>query len=172
MIMRSVAPNNMEAVSRRRFHVSAVVVALAAAVGGCGGGTSSSSTTQATTAARSSAPSASASTGAGSSVTTGAVRATLSGANHAPKVGSSWRYVLHVTDAAGRPLSGTVDVEFAFGGQVVGHDTPPVHVLRHGVLRETLTFPAQAVGYPLALQAVAHTKAGSVTLDWPVTVGR
>ena len=27
-----------------------------------------------------------------------------------------------------------------------------------------------AVGYPIELQVVVHTKLGSVTLDWPVTV--
>jgi hypothetical protein len=50
-------------------------------------------------------------------------------------VGKPWRYVLKVTDASGRPLSGTVDVEFGFGGQVVGHDTPPVHPLKRGCCR-------------------------------------
>jgi hypothetical protein len=100
------------------------------------------------------------------------VRATLHGANHAPKVGRSWRYVLRVTDANGRAESGTVDVGFALGGQVVGHDTPPVHPLRNGLLQDNLMFPAAAAGYPLALQMVVHTKAGSVTVDWPVTVAR
>jgi hypothetical protein len=98
------------------------------------------------------------------------VRAVLRGQDHSPKVGRPWRYVLTVTDPAGHPLAGTVDVEFALGPLVVGKDTPYVHKLKAGVLRETLKFPAQAVGHPIALQTVVHTSAGTVTRDWPVSV--
>jgi hypothetical protein len=76
------------------------------------------------------------------------------------------------TDARGTPLSGTVDTEFALGGTVVGHETPPVHPLTHGHLTDTVTFPAQAIGVPLELQVVVHTRLGTVTLDWSVKVVR
>ena len=85
-------------------------------------------------------------------------------------MGHPWAYSVKVTDAAGHPLYGTVDIEFAFGGQVVGHDTPPTKTLVAGRWHDSLTFPAQAVGQPLAVQAVVHTSAGSITLDWPITV--
>jgi hypothetical protein len=75
-----------------------------------------------------------------------------------------------VTNAAGQPLSGTVGIQFSFGGAVVGHDTPPVHPLRNGHWSDNLQFPATAVGYPLTFQAVVHTTAGSITLNWPVSV--
>lgn len=94
----------------------------------------------------------------------------LAGANHTPKANQAWPYAVHVTAPDGRPLAGTVEIEFTFGGQVVGRDTPPVHPIRHGLWRDTLKFPSAAVGQPLTFQAVVHTKAGSVTLHWPVTV--
>ena len=70
----------------------------------------------------------------------------------------------------GQPLSGTVDIEFVFGGQVVGRDTPPTHTVVNGGWHDTLKFPATAVGMPLTFRAVVHTRLASVTLDWPVTV--
>jgi hypothetical protein len=106
----------------------------------------------------------------GASVTSGPVHAALTAANHSPIVGKNWPFSVHVTDASGRPLSGTVKVQFAFGGQVVGTDHPPVHPLKNGVWQENLQFPSAAVGYPLTFQVVAHTPEGSVTLNWPVSV--
>jgi hypothetical protein len=103
---------------------------------------------------------------------TGPVRATLHATNHTPKVGKNWPYSVHVTDASGHPLSGSVEIQFSFGGQVVGRDRPPVHPLKNGQWHDFLQFPPQAVGVPLSFQAVVHTSAGSVTLSWPVTVSR
>jgi hypothetical protein len=100
------------------------------------------------------------------------VRATLAADNHAPKAGRPWPYIVKVTDAAGHPLSGTVDIEFAFAGQEVGHDTPPTHPVRNGRWQDNLKFPGAAIGQPLTLQAVVHTRLGMVTLSWPVTVQR
>lgn len=105
-------------------------------------------------------------------VLTRPIHATLRGQNHAPKVNAGWSYSIAVTDAKGHPLSGTVDIEFALGGQVVGHDTPPTHPLTKGRWHDVLTFPAASIGVPLAVQAVVHTSLGSTTLDWPVKVHR
>jgi hypothetical protein len=148
------------------------------------GATSSATPTPASTSitgARSSATSSAASTsttgtsapgqGRGTaSVTAGPVRGTLHAANHSPIVNKNWPYSDVVTDAARHPLSGTVDVEFTFGGQVVGRDTPPTHPLKNGRWSENLQFPEAAVGEPLTFQLVVHTHLGSITLDWPVTV--
>jgi hypothetical protein len=87
-------------------------------------------------------------------------------------VGTNWVYTVHVTDASGKPLSGTVDTEFAFAGTVVGHETPPVHRLKDGVLHDKITFPSSSVGHPITLVTVIHTPAGSVALGWPVTASR
>ncbi len=110
------------------------------------------------------------STGAVVSASVGGLHASLHGENHAPKVGKPWRYTVHASDASGRPVAGTVDSEFAFGGQVVGRETPPTHRLRNGRLNDNLTFPGRAVGSPLTFRVVVHTQLGSVTLDWTVKV--
>lgn len=115
-------------------------------------------------------PTKSHASGGTASVTTGAVRATLKGQDHSPVAKQKWIYTLKVTDAGGHPLSAMIDTEFALQGAVVGHDTPPTHFLKNGRYKEALKFPAMSAGVPLALQIVVHTKLGSVTLDWPVTV--
>jgi len=108
--------------------------------------------------------------GGGASVTSGPVRATLKGQNHDPTAKKNWTYTVTATDAHGHPLSGTVLTEFAFGGAVVGKETPPTHPLKNGRLKDVLQFPAQSVGYQIDLQTVVQTRAGSVTLRWPVAV--
>ncbi len=162
-------------IASRVLVAGAVLLAGLAALTGCGGSSKSSATQTHTTASSQSASTPSsggqpASSGGQSSITAGAVRATLHGANHAPTAGANWVYSVRATDAAGKPLSGTVETEFTFSGQVVGHETPATHPLKRGVLTDTLNWPKQAVGQPLDLQTVVHTSQGSVTLDWPVTV--
>jgi hypothetical protein len=105
-------------------------------------------------------------------VSTGGIHAVLRAENHSPHVNRPWPYSLRVTDAAGQPLSGKVDIEFVFAGTVVGRDTPPTHPVRQGRWHDNLRFPAAAVGHPLTFRAVVHTAHGSATLDWPVTVVR
>jgi hypothetical protein len=146
-----------------------VVVTLA--VAGCGGSSKPRSTSsKATTAALPSANPASASS---ASVTSGPVRATLSAANHTPLANKLWSYTVRATSAGGSPLSGTVETDFVLSGLgVVGKETPPVHALKNGVLHDSITFPASALGHPLNLVTVVHTNAGSVALAWPVSVKR
>ncbi|MGO9901105.1 MAG: hypothetical protein ACLP0J_15750 [Solirubrobacteraceae bacterium] len=108
----------------------------------------------------------------GRSVSVGALRATLSGANHTPTVNQPWPYSIKVTNATGQPLSGTVAIEFLFGGQIVARDKPPTHPITNGLWQSTLELPTASVGYPLTLRAIAHTPAGSITLNWPITVQR
>jgi hypothetical protein len=152
------------------------IAALSLCVTACGGSGSTSSATKSQsapkTATTSTSTTASSNSGGTASVTTGPVRGTLHGANHVPKAGKPWPYSVTVADAAGHPLSGTVDIQFAFGGQVVGRDRPPTHPLKNGRWHDNLQFPAQAVGFPLTFQAVVHTRMGSITLDWPVSVQR
>lgn len=149
------------------------IVLLAIGPAACGGsGSKSSSTTLQSTSTTATAPTTTSPSqvGAAPSVSTGPVHGTLHGENHAPRVNRDWRYSVAVSDASGHPLSGTVDIEFAFGGQVVGRDTPPTHTVTNGRWHDTLKFPATAVDMPLTFRAVVHTRLGSITLDWPVTV--
>ncbi len=67
-------------------------------------------------------------------------------------------------------MSGTVELEFVFSGQVVGRDTPPSHPITDGRWHDVLKFPAPAVGVALIVRAVVHTRVGSATLDWSVKV--
>jgi hypothetical protein len=97
----------------------------------------------------------------------------LRGANHAPVAGKNWTYTVRVTDASAHPLSGSVQTDFVVSGLgVVGKETPAVHQLKHGVLHDSLQFPADAVGHPITLVTVVRTSAGSVALGWPVNVSK
>jgi len=146
---------------------------LAVILSACGGGGSATAQTTARTSTSTATTKAGAATTTPTStVKAGPVHGTLSAENHKPVVGQQWRYTVTATDAAGRPLSGTVDVQFVFGGQVVGRDSPPTHPVKDGRWSDTLVFPARSVGQPLAVQAVVHTSKGSITMDWPITVQR
>ena len=94
---------------------TATVIGLAFALSACGGSSGSASSPAGT---------------AHSSPAATPVRGKLSAANHSPKVGVNWPYTVTVTDAAGHALNGTVTIEFTFGSQVVGRDTPPTHPLK------------------------------------------
>jgi hypothetical protein len=149
--------------------VLAGVLTFAVVLGGCGGAKSTTTVvSHTTTASTTTSPKPS----GAASVTTGPVRGSLTGADHAPAAGKKWLYSVKVTDASGKPLSGSVDIEFLFAGQVVGRDSPPTHPVKNGTWQDLLTFPDQAIGEPLTLQAVVHTSLGSITLDWPVAVKR
>jgi hypothetical protein len=149
-------------------HPVVLALLLCTALAACG--SSSSSSSSSSTASNTATTPAQTPTTASSSLTTGPVRGTLHGTGHTPIAGRPWAYSVHVTDASGRPLSGTVAIEFAFNGSVVGHDTPPTHPVTNGHWADKLTFPSTAIGYPLSFQAVVRTSAGSITLDWPVQV--
>jgi hypothetical protein len=160
-------------------------LALCAFAAGCGGSSSSSSTssgagagsaTSATSATTSSSAGSAAAGGTtqatGSEVTgsSGGLRATLHAPDHTPKAGVFWHYSVRASSSSGKPVSGTVETQFAFGGQVVGRESPPSHPLTHGRLNDKVTFPARAVGVPLTFRVVVHTHLGTITLDWPVKV--
>lgn len=152
--------------------IAVVVAGLTAA--GCGGSGSKHSTTatHTTNTASHASGSASAATATTPSVSSGPVHATFHAPNHTPTVGKKWMYTVRVTDASGKPLTGTIDTEFSFAGTVVGHENPPIHRLKDGLLRDTIEFPSSAVGHPITLVTVIHTSAGSVALGWPVTASK
>jgi FlaG/FlaF family flagellin (archaellin) len=151
--------------------IAVVLAGLIAA--GCGGSSSSKHKTK--TAAHHSTTTTNTSTGASAAtattptVSSGPVHATLKGENHTPIAGKPWTYTVRATSASGKPLSGTVETEFAFAGTVVGRESPPVHKLKNGVLHDKITFPSSAVGHPITLVTVVRTSAGSVALGWPVS---
>jgi hypothetical protein len=98
------------------------------------------------------------------------MKATLVGENHDPKIGTKWAYTVTATDADGHPLSGTIETEFAYGGAVVGRESPFTHQLKDGKVSNKVTFPARAKGVTgLELQVIVKTSIGSQTLDWTVS---
>jgi hypothetical protein len=159
-----------------------MTLALCAFAAGCGGSSSSSATasgagaaTSATSTTTSSAGSAAAggttqATGTEVTGSSGGLRATLHAPDHTPKAGMFWHYSVRASGSNGKPVSGTVETQFAFGGQVVGRESPPSHPLTRGRLNDKVTFPARAVGLPLTFRVVVHTHLGTITLDWPVKV--
>jgi hypothetical protein len=152
----------IKAQQRARIEVVAASAALVLAVAACGG--SSKSPSSSSESRSSPSPSQPA------SVAKPKFRATLVGQDHAPVATERWHYTVRALSASGQPLAGTVETEFAFGGQVVGRESPPTHALKNGVLKDVVEWPKQAIGQPIALQVVVHTSAGSQTLDWPVMV--
>jgi hypothetical protein len=97
------------------------------------------------------------------------MQATLVGENHNPKIGTLWSYTVTAKDANGRPLSGTIETEFAYGGSVVGKESPFKHTFSNGSITNKVTFPAEAKGVTgLELQVIVITSVGTKTLDWTV----
>jgi hypothetical protein len=94
--------------------------------------------------------------------------ATLHAESHTPIVNKLWSYSVQATDASGHALSGTVDTQFVYGGQVVGRESPPTHPLTNGRLDDQVTFPSESIAIQLTFEVVVNTSLGSVTLDWPV----
>lgn len=149
---------------KARARPATATVLLGLAIAGCGGSSKPKPTTPSTNATRTTQFSV------GVGVATTRISATLRAPNHRPVAGEKWPYSVQVTDRHGHPLSGTVRIQFALGGQVVGTDTPPVHPLTDGRWHDNLKFPRRSVGFPLTFQVVVHTSEGSVTLNWPVSV--
>jgi hypothetical protein len=158
----------------KRILIAAAAVALLLGATACGGSKQAATKSSTSTAATTAAPvSANPATASSATVASGSVRATLHGANHTPVAGKNWTYTIHVTDADGNPLAGTVETDFVVAGLgVVGKETPAVHKLRNGELTDTLQFPPDAVGHPITLATVVHTSAGAVALGWPVNVSK
>lgn len=154
--------------------VAPVAVAVLLGAGACGSSESSTTKSSTSTASTSAASvNANPATATIPTAAIGPVHGTLHGANHAPVAGKNWTYIVHASDAAGKPLSGTVETDFVVAGLgVVGKETPAVHELKNGVLTDTLQFPPDAVGHPITLVTVVHTSAGSIALGWPVNVSK
>ena len=148
--------------------IAVVLAALTAAACGSSSHKHAISTSTSTPSRTSQAPTANPAKADSPTVTIGPVHASFKAANHDPVAGKLWPYTVHVTNASGKPLDGTVDTQFVFAGIVVGHETPQFHKLKRGVLHDNITYPTSAVGHAITLVVVIKTSAGSVALAWPV----
>jgi hypothetical protein len=94
----------------------------------------------------------------------------ITGENHHPVVGKNWTYSVTVTNAKGQKLAGTETTHYLYDGSVVGTEKPENVHFKNGRYRDTIQFPATAVGEPLAVEAVVKTKDGSGQAAWSITV--
>jgi hypothetical protein len=96
---------------------------------------------------------------------------------HMPKARERWPVKIVVKTRSGKPLSGTVQYHFLYGGQVVqtrsclDKGTRPCHFTR-GVYRDVIHWPMRSVGIRLTFQATVKTKLGTKTLNYWVKVRR
>jgi hypothetical protein len=93
----------------------------------------------------------------------------LVGENHHPKIKTLWSYTVTATDAHGRKLSGTIETEFAYGGSVVGKESPFKHQFTNGAITNQVTYPARSLGAKIDIQVIVITSIGTKTLDWAVS---
>jgi hypothetical protein len=98
-------------------------------------------------------------------------------ATHTPRVNQKVPVKIVVRTRSGRRLSGTVQYHFIVGGGVVAtrscHDTGsvPCHFKR-GIYRDTLKFPADAVGVRVTFQAIVKTNLGTKKRNYWIQVRR
>jgi len=108
--------------------------------------------------------------------------AKLHAPNHTPKADAkNWKITVTVRSRSGRPLRATAVYKFLYNGRVVSTQYPnPGHskggtrpYAFRGRYRDTILWPARAVGYPLTFRVVVSVRGqGSQNLDWRVRVRR
>lgn len=98
----------------------------------------------------------------------GPMQATLTGENHNPKINTKWSYTVTATDANGKPLSGKIETDFTYNGTVVGKESPYVHDFSGGKINNQVTYPAQSLNEPIAIQVTVITSLGTKVLSWSV----
>jgi hypothetical protein len=98
----------------------------------------------------------------------GPMQATLTGENHNPKINAKWSYTVTATDANGKPLSGKIETAFTYNGTVVGKESPYVHDFSGGKITNQVTYPAQSLNEPIAIQVTVITSLGTKVISWSV----
>ena len=107
-----------------------------------------------------------------------AFRATLTTAGHTPKVLTTWKYSVRVTDPAGHPIAARITSQIVdplgtahlveFDGP--GHNPFVKNYGFFGNFCDSVHFPkSSAVGVTLRFQVVIVTAAGRQALSYPVT---
>jgi hypothetical protein len=100
--------------------------------------------------------------------------AKLTAPGHTPKARKRWPVKIVVKTAGGKPISGTVQYNFLFGGQVVqvrsclDHGNTPCKF--RGTYRDVLHFPARSIGYNLTLRFIVKTRFGTKNIDYAIKV--
>lgn len=104
----------------------------------------------------------------------GALRVTISSPTHHPKVNVGWPVTITVTNAAGKPVAGTLTMDVLFMGAVVGKiDNGAVyHVVGswHERAGNAITWPAASKGEPLTFEVIVKALAQTVRKSWAIDV--
>jgi hypothetical protein len=94
-----------------------------------------------------------------------AVRVLIS-ASHTVKARAKWPVTIHVTDASGNPVSGTLTMNILLGGMPVGNvdngKTWRFTGSWHEPRGQEIIWPAQARGTTFGFQAVVHARGRTV----------
>jgi hypothetical protein len=103
------------------------------------------------------------------------VRVTILSPTHEPRVNAPWPVRVTATDAAGKPVAGTLTMLILFAGAPVGTiDKGRVYHFvgswqeRRG---RAITWPASSQGQPLTFQVVVRAEGVTVRKNWEITVG-
>lgn len=139
---------------RKSPQVIALVVFVLAFAAACGGSSSATSAATTKSTARSAFP----------------FKATFSAPSHHPVVNKNWPITVIVTDLRGKRIAATLQMNVLLGSLRVGQiDNGKIYhfVGRH---HENITWPPDAVGHPLTLQAVVKAKGKTKKLLWTVSV--
>jgi hypothetical protein len=97
-------------------------------------------------------------------------KAHLTAANHHPVVNKNWPITVTVTSLSGKPIAATLTLNVVtpgFGTYQVDNGKVYHFVGRH---YENITWPGNAVGFALKLQALVTVKGQTAELLWPLTV--
>lgn len=146
-----------------RWHALAVVSGvLVVTLAACGGSKSTASSTTTTAPATTTA------------VTAPSFTIAIEAATHTPKANANWPVKIHVADAAGKPVSGTLRMQVLFAGAVVGQiDNGRVYEF-HGTWQEKpgneIVWPPDSVGHPLTFQAVVTVGGKTRKANWAIRV--
>lgn len=96
--------------------------------------------------------------------------AKLSAPGHHPKANKPWPITITAKTYSGKKLSGRVQYEFVFNGQVVSRQSN--YRFKNGIFRDTITWPKRSVGINLVFRPVITTRRGVVRISYGVKVRR
>lgn len=101
---------------------------------------------------------------------------TMVAGTHSPKANAPWPIRLTAT-LSGRPAHCGINYQFLFQGQQVSSQIPRYpnhkpHTSFTGHFSDTLSFPANSVGYPLTLQVHVWSGSRVVNLHYALTAAK
>ncbi|MGD0272248.1 MAG: hypothetical protein ABSB96_00720 [Gaiellaceae bacterium] len=138
-----------------RALVAVLLVALAAS---CGGNKSTAKTTSTANTITTKPPPAA------------TFKAVFKASSHHPVVNKNWPITVTVASLTGKPIAATLQMNVLFAGAQVGQiDNGKIYHFV-GRYHENITWPVDAIGHLLTLQAVVKVNGKTQKLLWPVSV--